>query len=454
MQLLPYLTGQGLLRYVDGSIPRPIQTIIVTPEDSGRRSIIVNLEFTTWYHQDHLVLSTILSSLTEEVLGSVVGLLTSRDVWCHLEKMFTSTSRAWIMQICMQLTTIQKKDMSIADYFNKVKRLADILSVVGKPLEDEKLTAYMMCGLSPEYDALVTSITTRVNQYTIADVYAYMLSYENRQEHNNTIVQISFANTASRNSERDGNNNNSRHNHGLGRGGCQQSGGRGGGRRQGEHPTPSKVVCQVCRKEGHDALRCWYRFDHNYQADDNKVAATVSNGYIVDPNWYMDTSATDHITNDLDRLTTKEAYTGGDQVQVANGACLSILHTGNSYIASLHRPLYLNHVLHAPKINRHLISVRKLATYNNAYVEFYPNSFFVKDQATKVTLLSRRCKNGLYMLPNKWPCQALLFAKITQECWHQRLGHPASLVTLRVLHNNHIVVAPDKSSTSICDACQ
>lgn len=134
---------------------------------------------------------------------------------------------------------------------------------------------------------------------------------------------------------------------------------------------------------------------------------------MIDPNWYVDTGATDHITTDLERLATRDRYTGGDQVQVANGAGLSITHIGNSSITGSIHPLYLNHILHAPKINRHLISVRKLSSNNNVFVEFYPKSFLVKDRATKTTLLTRKCRNGLYMLSNNRPSQSLLSTKIT-----------------------------------------
>lgn len=36
------------------------------------------------------------------------------------------------------------------------------------------------------------------------------------------------------------------------------------------------------------------------------VATVTENLYSVDPNWYVDTRAMDHITNDLKRLTTKD----------------------------------------------------------------------------------------------------------------------------------------------------
>jgi hypothetical protein len=59
------------------------------------------------------------------------------------------------------------------------------------------------------------------------------------------------------------------------------------------------------------------------------VAVASSHSYQVDPNWYSETGATDYITSDLDRLTMREQYHGGDTVQVGNGAGLRILHTGS-----------------------------------------------------------------------------------------------------------------------------
>lgn len=66
---------------------------------------------------------------------------------------------------------------------------------------------------------------------------------------------------------------------------------------------------------GHVALKCYHRFDHSYQADENRVAtAATAPSYIVDPDWYIDTGTTDHITNDLDKLTTRGKYQGKNQV--------------------------------------------------------------------------------------------------------------------------------------------
>lgn len=121
-----------------------------------------------------------------------------------------------------------------------------------------------------------------------------------------------------------------------------------------------RPTCQVCENQGHDALRCYHRFDHNYQTEEPKVAAAASASYNLDMNWYADFGASNHLMSDLDRLNVKEHYRGSNQVQVANGTGLSISHIGHSSIAGHSRSLHLNNILHVPRINKHLIYVHKL----------------------------------------------------------------------------------------------
>jgi hypothetical protein len=202
-QVLPYLWSQGLNGYIDGSLPTPSQTIFVTPSEStDGHSVVINPEYATWYHEDQLVLSVINSSLTKEILSIIVDVTSARDAWARLEQMYASRSKVRVMQIRMQLAMIQKKDLSIADYYKRVKHLGDTLAAIGKRLEDEEPISYLWCGLGPDYDPLVTSITTRVDTITLSDVYAYMLSFEMRQENNNInsalVGQVPLANVAGR----------------------------------------------------------------------------------------------------------------------------------------------------------------------------------------------------------------------------------------------------------------
>ncbi|KAL5726237.1 hypothetical protein ACHQM5_009293 [Ranunculus cassubicifolius] len=47
--------------------------------------------------------------------------------------------------------------------------------------------------------------------------------------------------------------------------------------------------------------------------------------------WYLDSGATNHITNAVDNLSFTRPYSGHDQVTVGNGEGLPITHIGSSY---------------------------------------------------------------------------------------------------------------------------
>jgi hypothetical protein len=174
------------------------------------------------------------------------------------------------MQIHMELATVQKKDLSIAEYFRKVKRLGDTLAAIGKKLEDDELIAYMLQGLGSEYDSLVTSITTCTDVYTISDVYAHMLSFEMHHERNGTIIHVSSANNANRTGGRTSDNSNcGGHGHDRAGNGRRGPGGRGGPSRSPNKNGNGGQLCQICFKGYHSALKCWHRFDQAYQSEDH-----------------------------------------------------------------------------------------------------------------------------------------------------------------------------------------
>ncbi|KAJ0983553.1 hypothetical protein J5N97_011808 [Dioscorea zingiberensis] len=112
-QMMPYLRGQQLLRFVDGSYPCPEANITTTTESGATQ--VPNPEYKAWCQHDQHVLSVILSSLSEEILTHMLFLTTSSDVWSALEKMFSSRSRARIIQIRLQLSNLQKRDMTATE---------------------------------------------------------------------------------------------------------------------------------------------------------------------------------------------------------------------------------------------------------------------------------------------------------------------------------------------------
>ena len=168
-QIVPYLRGQHLYGFLDGSRPAPSSNVAATPD-------LLNSDLQAWQTQDQMILSAIISSLSETVLAHVVNCRTSCDVWLCLEKMFTSQSRARQMQLHHQISTLKKGDSSIADYFHKFTTLA----AIEHPLSDYQLVSFFMSGLGFEYDPMVASIQTHSHPYNFDDLYGLFLSHELR----------------------------------------------------------------------------------------------------------------------------------------------------------------------------------------------------------------------------------------------------------------------------------
>ncbi|KAJ0093923.1 hypothetical protein Patl1_25280 [Pistacia atlantica] len=203
VQLIPYLRGQNLFGYLDGSIPCPPITIpsstntsisppITVPSSTNTSIHIPNPAYIHWSQQDQIILSAILSSLTESLLTQIIGLTTSRDVWLGLEKTFSSTSSARILSIRFQLSTLKKASLTITDYFTKVKQLSDTLSAISHPLSSSEITSYLLAGLPSSYDSLVTAITTRLDPISLDDLYGCLVTHENRLEQQTTSNELTF----------------------------------------------------------------------------------------------------------------------------------------------------------------------------------------------------------------------------------------------------------------------
>lgn len=461
-QVVATMRGARLEGYLTGKAAMPAAEI--EGKDGDKVIKIPNPAYEDWVAADQQVLSFLLASVSKEVLIQISSKKTAAEAWRAIETMFSSQTRARAVNTRLALSTTRKESSSVAEYVGKMKSLGDEMAAAGRPLEDDELVEYILTGLDEDYDSVVSSALGRAEPISVSELYSQMLAFETRMNlRNNGNSSGSSANAANR----------------RGRGGpgrFGRSGGRGGrnpnppahhgGRGNGNNYNPRQAnqgprnntglsdPCQVCFKKGHTADRCWYRYDENFVPDPRHVAAAATTSYTMDTNWYTDTGATDHITGELDKLAFREKYNGGDQVHTANGAGMNINHTGKTIIHTQTRNLNLNHVLHVPQATKNLVSVHRLTTDNDVFLEFHPNYFLIKDRGTKSTLLKGRCHKGLYPLPSASAKLAFGVTKPSFERWHSRLGHPAAPIVQKVISNFHLPCQVESNKESVCGACQ
>ncbi|RVW12197.1 Retrovirus-related Pol polyprotein from transposon RE1 [Vitis vinifera] len=285
-------------------------------------------------------------------MAQIIGHNSSHSAWNALEKTFSSSSRARIMQLRLELQSTKKGSLSMIDYIMKVKGAADSLAAIGEPVSEQDQVMNLLGGLGSNYNAVVTAINIRDDKISIEAVHSMRLAFEHRLEQQSSIEQFSLisANYASSSNSRGGGR---RYNGGRGQNHTPNISnytyrGRGRGGRYGQNGrhnsnSSEKPQCQLCGK-----------FGHTVQIYDT---------------WYLDSGASHHLTQSVANLTSSSPYTGTDKV------------------------------FHVPFISANLISVAKFCSDNNALIEFWSNSFFVKDLHTKKVLAQGKLENGLYRFP-------------------------------------------------------
>src|SRR3954463_12917456 len=103
------------------------------------------------------------------------------------------------------------------------------------------------------------------------------------------------------------------------------NGGRNSGR--GYIPRNRPIRCQICRDDGHYASSCRDRYaPTTTSANLAQAFNTCSINEGQDTEWYTDSGATAHMTNDVAQLDKVTAYSGKDCVIVGNGASILISH--------------------------------------------------------------------------------------------------------------------------------
>jgi histone deacetylase 1/2 len=435
---------------------------------------IPNPAFEEWEAKDQQILSFILSSLSRDIMTQVAKAETAAEAWQAIEAMFASQTRARAVNLRIALTTTKKGNMSVTDYFAKMKSFSDDMAAAGRSIEDEELVEHILTGLNSEFEPLVAALLARVEPLSLEELYSQLLSFETRMDlyHGDQ----GSANMAGRGGRGGARGRGPSQGRGRGNGGRGRGSGNGngngnngysnnynGGRRggyssnNGKRTTnnDSRPLCQVCLKRGHTAIECWHRFDEDFVPDEKHAGAAVSGSYGVDTNWYTDTGATDHITSELEKLSTREKYNGGDQIHTASGAGMTISHVGQSTIVTPSRDLYLKNILHVPKAKKNLVSVHRLTSDNSAFMEFHPKFFLIKDQETKETLLKGHCHRGLYPLPSSSSIKHVFsISRPSLSRWHERLGHPSLSTVREVIRHNNLPCLSESSPEAVCNACQ
>jgi hypothetical protein len=174
-QFLPLLRSYELLSIVDGSELCPTK-----PTTTAEDKQVVNPAYVLWNKKDQLVLSWLIAILTSNILSTVYGLNTSRQVWMSLAARYASQSKSRITHLKRQLQTMRQDARTYTEYLQMAKSWADQLAVVGKPVDEDDLISFILSGLNPSFNVFITTfnLTTRDTPLPYADFESELLNHE------------------------------------------------------------------------------------------------------------------------------------------------------------------------------------------------------------------------------------------------------------------------------------
>jgi hypothetical protein len=170
----PFLKGHDLHGFIDGTNTPPSPQVSTSP--NGTLTISTNPDTVLWWlRQDQLILSMLMSSISDDMLPQVINCKTAQELWNTLDQIFTFESQARTLNLCLQLTTAKKGNLSVFDYFCKIKQIVATFAAASYPVSEYEFTASLLGGLGSEYDLFVTSVTTRVEPFSMNTMFGIFL---------------------------------------------------------------------------------------------------------------------------------------------------------------------------------------------------------------------------------------------------------------------------------------
>ncbi|KAG8471832.1 hypothetical protein CXB51_036626 [Gossypium anomalum] len=446
-QVMLILEGYGLHKFVLGTIATPSQSVVDT-----NGVLVPNPKFLFHIQQDNLLALWLLSTVSDDILVHLSGARTSFEVWDSVLHRFASKYTLAISTLRHSLYSQKKRSLTVKEYLAKV--------------------SIVLAGLPVEFESIhIVASAMNVSLDLLAEM---LLDCETQQQDlvSNMSLQVNVAQQNGSTSSSTGQSAKDFETSYRGRG--RSSRGRGRGRKF----FHNKPQCQLCGRIGHTVQKCYYRFDESFkgvsdqpmQVHCSKQGLCSTNGKV----WYLDSGASNHVTNDLDNLQESAPYAGTNRLFMGNGVLVSVAHTGSSRFTSGNRVFHMKNILHVPHICKNLLSVAQFAGDNQVYFEFYPQHCFVKDIKTRIVLLEGRMHNGLYQfdLYNSKRLQNSEVSAVTActdycrssrvnhddssamaytaclksstassyvfDLWHKRLGHPCTKTVIAVLNKNNI----------------
>lgn len=201
-----------------------------------------NMTNAKYASQDEKVHSTILLSLSYEVLCEVADEETASGVWKKLEKLYMTKSLTNKLLLKQRLFSLRMKEGSaLKDHLDALNSILMDLKNVEVKIDDEDVALILLVSLPPSFENFVNSFVVGKETITLEDVRSALHSRELRHQASKTLESqpVSLLTTS----------------YDRGRYRFEKGKDKGGASSSSRCPNP-RDICNYCKEEGHWKHNC------------------------------------------------------------------------------------------------------------------------------------------------------------------------------------------------------
>ncbi|KAK6273039.1 hypothetical protein POUND7_010122 [Theobroma cacao] len=176
-----------LIGYMDGTISQPSK--LATQSDG---STTPNPDFDSWFCQDQLIVSLLLSFMIERDSIALYACETSHQLWMAPKTKYINPQCSHVMSLKNKLQRSHKGSLSIIEYLFFVKRIVDELAIFDHVISDNDIILYVLNGLDVEYKDIVASIQTRDLPFSFEELHSHLVVHEEYLKCNDALTEVSI----------------------------------------------------------------------------------------------------------------------------------------------------------------------------------------------------------------------------------------------------------------------
>ena len=165
--------------------------------------------------------------------------------------------------------------------------------------------------------------------------------------------------------------------------------------------------------------------------------------------WLIDSGASCHMTGDL-KIMNEAQNIEPIAIGLPNGLIALASKQGS---VALGKNLALRKLLYVPNLNCNLMSVAKLVKELNCTVTFCNDFCILQDCTSRTPIGLGQQRDGVYYYQGELKMKNQVNVMISQEIWHNRMGHPSSEVLTTLLKSLGIDSAMNNDAYGVCEAC-